>query len=66
MTMSTNLSRHRQKIVVTELAEIITSIEDFDVRIRQGDLSLVPIIAKNTGNINLFSFATKYEDLLNK
>lgn len=60
MTMSTNLSRHRQKIVVTELAEIITGIEDFDVRIQQGDPSLVPIIAKNTGKINLFSFATKY------
>lgn len=59
-TNSTNIGRHRQKIVVTELAEIIAGIRDFDDRLRQGDPSLVPIIAKNNGSINLFSFASKY------
>lgn len=60
MTNSTNIGRHRQKIVVTELAVIIAGIRDFDDRLRQGDPSLVPIIAKNNGSINLFSFASKY------
>lgn len=60
MTNSTNIGRQRQKIVVTELASIITGIQDFDARIQQGDLSVVPIIAKSNGSINLFSFASKY------
>ena len=60
MTMSTNISRHRQKIVVTELADFIVGIMDFDERLRQGDPALVTLIAKNNGNINLFSFASKY------
>lgn len=60
MTNSTNIGRHRQKIVVTELANIIAGIKDFDERLKQGDASLVPIIAKNNGSINLFSFASKY------
>lgn len=60
MTNSTNIGRQRKKIVVTELATVITGIKDFDERLRQGDESLVPIIAKNNGSINLFSFASKY------
>lgn len=60
MTNSTNIGRHRQKIVVTELADFIVGIRDFDARIQQGDPSLVPALAKNTGKINLFSFASKY------
>lgn len=60
MTNSTNIGRHRQKIIVSELAKIIVDIPDFDVRLRQGDPSLVPIIAKCNGNINMFSFASKY------
>ena len=60
MTYSTNIGRHRQKIVLEELAGIIVGIKDFDERIRQGDPSVVPIIARSNGRINLFSFATKY------
>ena len=60
MTYSTNIGRHRQKIILEELAGIIVSIKDFDERIRQGDPSVVPIIARSNGKINLFSFATKY------
>lgn len=60
MTNSTNIGRHRQKIVVSELADFIVGIRDFDARIRQGDSSLVPILAKNLGRINMFSFASKY------
>ena len=60
MTNSTNLSRHRQKINVRELADLIVAIPDFDIRLSQGDLSLVPIIARCNGQINLFSFASKY------
>lgn len=60
MTYSTNIGRHRQKIVLEELAGIIVGIKDLDERIRQGDPSVVPIIARSNGRINLFSFATKY------
>ena len=60
MTYSTNIGRHRQKIVLEELSNIIVDIKDFDERIRQGDPTLVPIIARSNGKINLFSFATKY------
>ena len=38
----------------------IVGINDFDERLRQGDPALVTLIAKNNGNINLFSFASKY------
>lgn len=60
MTNSTNIGRQRKKVLVTEIADIIVNTTDFDERLRQGDLSLVPIIAKCNGKINLFSFATKY------
>lgn len=59
-TMSTMLSMKKQKITVKELASIIVGIKDFDERLRQGDPALVTLIAKNNGNINLFSFASKY------
>lgn len=59
-TMSTMLSMQKQKITVKELASIIVGIKDFDERLRQGDPALVTRIAKNNGNINLFSFASKY------
>lgn len=60
MTNSTHIGLHRKKISLTELADFIVGIKDFDVRIKQGDPSLVPAIAKNTGKTNQFSFATKY------
>jgi len=60
MTYSTNIGIQRNKIVLEELAKIIIGISDFDDRIRQGDPSVVPIIARSNGKINLFSFATKY------
>lgn len=60
MTYSTNIGIQRNKIVLEELANIIVGIKDFDDRIRQGDPSIVPIIARSNGNINLFSFATKF------
>lgn len=60
MTYSTSIGIQRQKIVLEELAGIIVDIKDFDDRIRQGDPSIVPILARSNGKINLFSFATKY------
>ena len=60
MTNSTNIGRHRQKIIVRELADIIVGIKDFDSRLQQGDPDLVSIIARCNGRINLFSFASKY------
>ena len=60
MTNSTHLGVHRSKISTSELVQVILDISDFDDRVRQGDPDLVNMIARNTGNINLFSFATKY------
>lgn len=60
MTYSTNIGIQRNKIILEELARIIVDIKDFDDRICQGDPSVVPIIARSNGKINLFSFATKY------
>ena len=60
MTNSTNIARQRKRIIVKELADIIVGIQDFDIRLQQGDPSIVPIIAKSNGEINLFSFASKY------
>lgn len=60
MTNSTNLSRHRQSIVITELAQVVVNISKFDQRLQQGDPSLVVELAKCNGRINLFSFASKY------
>ena len=60
ITNSTNISRHKRKISVLELANIIVNIEDIDNRIKNGDPEIVNIISKSNGNINLFSFASKY------
>lgn len=60
VTNSTHIGIHRQKIVLKELADIIVSIRDFDERLRQGDPSLVPQIARTNGKVNFFSFASKY------
>ena len=43
-----------------DLADFILKIDGFDERLAKGDPALVNIIAKNTGAINLFSFASKY------
>lgn len=60
MTNSTHLGVHRSQVSTSDLVKLIMSIPDFDERVRQGDPELVNILAKNTGRINLFSFATKY------
>lgn len=60
VTNSTNLSRHKSKISLVELAEKIVSIKDIDERIKDGDPTVVNEIAKANGEINLFSFASKY------
>ena len=60
ITNSTNISRYKRLISVVELAEIIVQIPDIDSRIKNGDPEVVNIIARSNGNINLFSFASKY------
>lgn len=60
LTNSTNISRHINKISLSELTELILSISDFDIRVAQGDPELVSQLAKCNGRVNLFSFASKY------
>ncbi|MCD7879976.1 MAG: hypothetical protein LUG16_08610, partial [Candidatus Gastranaerophilales bacterium] len=60
VTNSTNLNRYKSRICVPDLAKIICKIENFDERVRQGDITLVGELARCNGNINLFSFASKY------
>lgn len=60
VTNSTNLSRYKSKISLYDLAKVILEIPNFDERLAAGDPELVNIIARNTGAINLFSFASKY------
>lgn len=60
MTNSTHLGVHRSKVSTNDLVQLILNTPDFDERIRQGDPDLVNLLAKNTGRVNLFSFATKY------
>lgn len=60
LTNSTNLSRHINKISLSELVELILSIQDFDVRLAQGDPELVSQVARCNGRVNIFSFASKY------
>ena len=38
----------------------LISIQDFDIRVSQGDPLLVSQLAESNGQINLFSFASKY------
>lgn len=62
-TNSTNLARYKSKISLCEVVDIITGINDFDARLKKGDVSLVEEIArtaKKKYGINLFSFASKY------
>lgn len=60
ITNSTHLSQHKSRISMVELAEVISSIPDVDARIAAGDPEVVNEIARSNGNINLFSFASKY------
>lgn len=60
LTNSTNLGRHISKISLSELVELILSVQDFDERIAQGDPELVSQIARCNGKVNFFSFASKY------
>lgn len=61
VTNSTHLHQYKADINLLELAEFITNKNlDFDNRVKRGDESLVVDIAKNIGNKNLFSFASKY------
>lgn len=60
ITNSTHVSQHKSLISAVEIAECIVNIKDIDSRIKNGDPEVVNEIAKSNGNINLFSFATKY------
>lgn len=60
LTNSTNIGRHINKISLSEIAKLILSIDGFDLRLSQGDPSLVGQLAKSNGKVNLFSFASKY------
>lgn len=60
ITNSTHVSQHKSLISAVELAECIVEIKDIDNRIKNGDPEVVNEIARSNGNINLFSFATKY------
>ena len=60
ITNSTHISQHKQKISIADLAEIIVGIKDIDERIAKGDPEVVNEIARTNGEINLFSFASKY------
>ena len=62
-TNSTNLARYKSKISLCEVVDIITGINDFDARLKKGDVTLVEEIARTAKvkyGINLFSFASKY------
>lgn len=60
VTNSTHLSQYKSQLSLYDLAKVIFDIPDFDDRLAAGDPELVNIIAKNTGAINMFSFASKY------
>ena len=45
---------------MVELSTLIAAIPDIDARIKAGDPEVVNEIARSNGNINLFSFASKY------
>ena len=66
VTNSTHLSQHKSKVSIDKLAKHIVGIEDFDCRVKQGDLTLVKDIIDFSGDINLFSFASKYCNLHNR
>lgn len=60
VTNSTHLSLYKSQLSLYDLADFILKIDGFDERLAKGDPTLVNIIAKNKGAINLFSFASKY------
>lgn len=60
VTNSTHLSQYKSKLSLYDLAKVILEIPDIDKRLKKGDPTLVNIIAKNIGTINMFSFASKY------
>lgn len=61
VTNSTHLHQYKAKINLKDIAELLTSEDlDFDNRVKRGDEFLVVDIARNKGNKNLFSFASKY------
>ena len=60
LTNSTHISTHIKKISLSEIVDLILSIQDFDIRVSQGDPLLVSQLAESNGQINLFSFASKY------
>ena len=60
ITNSTHISQHKSKVSLVDLAEIIVAIPNIDERIANGDPTVVNEIAKTNGEINLFSFASKY------
>lgn len=60
ITNSTHFSQHKSKISAVKLAECIVRIKDIDERIKNGDPEVVNEIARSNGEINLFSFASKY------
>ena len=60
LTNSTHIGLYREKLYLKELVDIIMGIPDFDERVAAGDPELVNTIARANGQINLFSFASKY------
>ena len=66
VTNSTHLSQHKSKVSIYKLAKRIVDIKDFDCRVKRGDLTLVKDIIDFGGDINLFSFASKYCNLHNR
>lgn len=63
VTNSTNLSRYKSKISISELADFIVGFSDLDARIEKGDVKLIKELCqplKEKNNINLFSFFSKY------
>lgn len=63
ITNSTHISQHKSLVSAYDIAEHIVSIKDIDKRLQEGDPLLVSEIARvkgHGGEINLFSFASKY------
>lgn len=60
LTNSTRIGMHISRISLQELVKVILDIADFDARLSQGDPDLVSQLAKTNGQVNFFSFASKY------
>lgn len=60
VTNSTHLSQHKKKINLNQFAKFIVEMGNFDELVAKGSIEAVEKLAKNYGNINLFSLATKY------